>query len=110
MSSTYGSDLRITIFGQSHAPAIGVTIEGFRSGLRVDTEALESFLARRAPGRAAYATARRETDKPEFLCGSTASPPARPSPPSYETPTRAAEITRPFCTSPAPVTRTTPAG
>ena len=69
MSSNFGRDLRITIFGQSHAPAIGVTIEGLRAGEPVDVEALERFLARRAPGRAAYATARKETDKPEFLCG-----------------------------------------
>ena len=69
MSSSYGRNLRITIFGQSHAPAIGVTIEGLRAGLSIDTEALEQFMARRAPGRAAYATARRETDRPEFLCG-----------------------------------------
>ena len=69
MSSSYGQNLRITIFGQSHAPAIGVTIEGLPAGLPIDMEALEAFLARRAPGRAAYATARREADVPEFLCG-----------------------------------------
>ncbi len=69
MSSSYGKDLRITIFGQSHAPAIGVTIEGLRAGLPIDMGALETFLARRAPGRAAYATARKEEDRPEFLCG-----------------------------------------
>ena len=69
MSSSYGKNLRITIFGESHAPAIGVTIEGLRAGLPIDTQALERFMARRAPGRAAWATARQETDKPEFLCG-----------------------------------------
>ena len=69
MSSSYGENLRITIFGESHAPAIGVTIEGLRSGLSIDREALGRFLARRAPGRAAYATARKEADIPEFLCG-----------------------------------------
>ena len=69
MSSSYGKNLRLTIFGQSHADAIGVTIEGLRAGERIDTDALESFMARRAPGRAAYATARKEADRPEFLCG-----------------------------------------
>ena len=69
MSSSYGKNLRITIFGQSHSPAIGVTIEGLRAGFAIDMEELETFLARRAPGRTAYATARRETDTPEFLCG-----------------------------------------
>ena len=69
MSSSYGSRFRFTIFGQSHASAIGVTIEGLRAGETIDMDALESFMARRAPGRAAYATTRKETDRPEFLCG-----------------------------------------
>lgn len=69
MSSTYGRELRITIFGQSHAPAIGVTIEGLPAGTAIDMEKLGGFLARRAPGKAAYATARKEADVPEFLCG-----------------------------------------
>lgn len=69
MSSTYGENLRITLFGQSHGPAVGVTIEGLPAGLPLDPEALSAFLARRAPGRSAIATARRETDRPRFLSG-----------------------------------------
>lgn len=69
MSSSFGSSLKITIFGQSHAPAIGVCIEGFPAGFRPDFDALDAFLARRAPGQGAYATARREADRPEFLSG-----------------------------------------
>ena len=69
MSSSYGKNVRITIFGQSHAPAIGVTMEGLRAGLTVDMEKLGQFLSRRAPGKAAYSTARKEADIPEFLCG-----------------------------------------
>ena len=33
MSSTYGENLHLTIFGQSHSPAIGVTVEGIPAGL-----------------------------------------------------------------------------
>ncbi len=69
MSSSYGENLRLTIFGQSHAPAVGMTLEGIPAGLPVDTEALGRFLARRAPRGQDWATARREADKPEFLCG-----------------------------------------
>lgn len=69
MSSSFGSSLKITIFGQSHAPAIGVCIEGFPAGFRPDFDALDAFLARRAPGQGAYATARREADRPECLSG-----------------------------------------
>ena len=69
MSSTYGERFRFTIFGQSHSPAIGVTIEGIPAGLSIDTARLEAFLARRAPGGSPTATARREADRPEFLSG-----------------------------------------
>ena len=69
MSSSYGENIRITIFGQSHAPAIGVTIEGLPAGFTIDRTVLQAFLDRRAPGRDATSTARREADEPEFLSG-----------------------------------------
>lgn len=71
MGSTYGENIRLTIFGQSHSPAIGMTFEGIPAGETVDFEVLEAFLKRRAPGQNAYSTARKEADKPEFLCGFT---------------------------------------
>lgn len=67
--SSYGENLRITIFGQSHSPAIGVTVEGIPAGERIDTAKLARFLARRAPGRNDWSTPRREADAPEFLSG-----------------------------------------
>ena len=69
MSNSFGQRYRFTIFGQSHAPAIGVTIEGLPSGFAPDMEALAAFLARRAPGQGKYTTARREADMPEFISG-----------------------------------------
>ena len=69
MSSTYGENLKLTIFGQSHGPAIGMTLDGIPAGLPVDMEKLQAFMARRAPGQGAYATARKEADKPDFLSG-----------------------------------------
>lgn len=69
MSSTYGERLRLTIFGQSHSPAIGVTIEGLPAGTVIDLERLQAFLDRRAPGQSPTATARREPDRPKFLSG-----------------------------------------
>ena len=69
MSSSYGENIRITIFGQSHAPAIGVTIEGLPAGFTIDRAAMQTFLDRRAPGRDETSTARREADVPEFLSG-----------------------------------------
>ena len=46
MSSSYGENLHLTIFGQSHSPAIGVTMEGIPAGENVDPEALQRFLGR----------------------------------------------------------------
>ncbi len=69
MSSSYGENFRISIFGESHAAAIGVTIEGLPAGSPIDSGKLQAFLDRRAPGRDALSTSRREADAPEFLCG-----------------------------------------
>jgi len=70
MGNSFGSIYRFTIFGQSHAPAIGVTIEGLPAGEKIDFESLQSFLDRRAPG-GKYSTARKEADKAEILSGFT---------------------------------------
>ena len=69
MSSTYGEHLKLSIFGQSHAPAIGMTLDGVPAGQAIDLDELQRFLDRRAPGRAEYATPRKEADRPEFLSG-----------------------------------------
>ena len=69
MSSTYGENLKLSIFGQSHGPAIGMTLDGIPAGLPVDFEKLQSFLNRRAPGQNDWSTPRKEEDRPEFLGG-----------------------------------------
>ena len=69
MNSTYHGNISFTIFGQSHSPAIGVTVEGLPAGFAPDFEELSRFMARRAPGRNAYSTPRKEDDIPEFLSG-----------------------------------------
>ena len=69
MSNTYGSALKLSIFGQSHAPAIGMTLEGLPAGFRPDLEKLQAFLDRRAPGQGVHTTSRKEADVPEFLSG-----------------------------------------
>lgn len=71
MSSTYGNIIRLSVFGQSHGAAIGMTLDGIPAGQPVDMDKLQAFLERRAPGRAAYATSRKEADCPEFLAGIT---------------------------------------
>lgn len=69
MSSTYGQQLRLSIFGQSHGEAIGVTLDGFPAGMKIDMAALCADMARRAPGQSQLTTQRKEADAPEFLSG-----------------------------------------
>lgn len=69
MSSTYGENLKLSIFGQSHGAAIGMTLDGIPAGLPVDMDALQVFLNRRAPGQNDWSTPRKEADRPEFLSG-----------------------------------------
>ena len=69
MCSTYGENLKLSIFGQSHGAAIGMTLDGIPAGLPIDEEELQLFLNRRAPGKSEHATSRKEADRPEFLSG-----------------------------------------
>ncbi len=69
MSSTYGEHLKLSVFGQSHGPAIGMTLDNIPAGLPVDFEVLQAFLNRRAPGQSDFTTSRKEEDRPEFLSG-----------------------------------------
>lgn len=69
MASTYGKHLKVTIFGESHGPAIGMVAEGFPPGETIDRPALMAFLARRSAAGKAYATKRKEPDIPIFMSG-----------------------------------------
>ena len=69
LSSQYGKKIRISIFGQSHSSAVGVTIDGVPAGIEIDTDELRAFMQRRAPGRSALSTARHEDDEPEIISG-----------------------------------------
>jgi chorismate synthase len=69
MSSVYGKNITVSIFGQSHSQAIGVSIDGLPSGRKIDLDALSRFLQRRAPGNSSLSTKRKESDTPEILSG-----------------------------------------
>lgn len=69
MNNSIGDRLRLTVFGQSHAPGVGAVLEGFECGFTPDWERVNAFLRRRAPGAFAGSTARRETDEYEILSG-----------------------------------------
>jgi len=67
--NTYGQLFRITTFGESHGPAIGVTIDGCPAGLVFDEAYLQEELARRRPGQSTLVTQRKEPDTAEVLSG-----------------------------------------
>ncbi len=67
--NTFGSKLKFTVFGESHGYGVGMTLDGFPSGLKIDMEALGEEMARRAPGSSELATKRKEADDPIFMSG-----------------------------------------
>lgn len=68
MSATFGNRIKVTLFGQSHAPAIGAVIDGLPAGMKIDIEKLQSFMDRRR-AKSELATKRHEADKVVFKSG-----------------------------------------
>lgn len=69
MSSFFGQYLKLSLFGQSHGEAIGITVDGLPAGLKIDMAQVEADMARRAPGQDALSTSRKEPDKVQILSG-----------------------------------------
>lgn len=69
MSGIWGKNIKISIFGESHGRAIGITIDGLPSGFELDIEKIEVEIARRAPGQGDISTPRSERDKFQILSG-----------------------------------------
>ncbi len=66
---TIGDTFRVTLFGQSHGPAIGCVVDGYPAGRVIDWDQVNALMARRAPGQNAWSTPRKEADAPEILSG-----------------------------------------
>lgn len=66
--NSFGTWFRITTFGESHGPAIGVVLDGVLPGLQLDLARVQAELARRAPG-GALRSPRQEPDEPEVVSG-----------------------------------------
>ena len=67
--STYGNIFKITTWGESHGPALGVVIDGCPAGLSLNEEDIQKYLDRRKPGQDSTTTARKESDTVEILSG-----------------------------------------
>ncbi|MBO5882981.1 MAG: chorismate synthase [Clostridia bacterium] len=69
MSTSYGKNLNISIYGGSHDEEIGIIAKGMPKGFVFDAEELIAFMRRRAPGKDSFSTQRKESDTPVFLSG-----------------------------------------
>ncbi len=69
MRGQWGEKLQLSIFGESHGEAVGIVIDGLPAGIELDMAAIEFDLSRRAPGRDATSTPRREPDAVRVLSG-----------------------------------------
>ena len=69
MSSTWGNNIKLSIFGGSHTGAIGVVLDNLPPNEKIDLDAVRVQMARRAPGKDKTATTRVEADEPEILSG-----------------------------------------
>ena len=69
MSGTWGNNIEVSIFGESHGKAIGIVINGIKSGIEIDMNKVEKEMSRRAPGKDKLSTPRKEADKPNILSG-----------------------------------------
>ena len=62
MGATFGRNLRLTIFGESHGKGIGMILDGLPPGTPIDEAFIKTEMARRAPGKNKMSTQRQETD------------------------------------------------
>ncbi len=61
--------MKYTIFGESHGKKIGVVVEKIPAGVRLNLDKIAFEMARRAPGKSALSTARKEADEVEIVSG-----------------------------------------
>lgn len=67
--NTFGKHFRITTFGESHGPGVGVVVDGCPAGLPLELADIQRQLDRRRPGQSKVTTPRKEADEAEILSG-----------------------------------------
>src|SRR5690349_17538791 len=69
MGNTFGHLFRVTTFGESHGPGLGVVVDGCPAKLELSVEEVQRELDRRRPGQSTLVSQRREDDRVEILSG-----------------------------------------
>ncbi|CAN2534107.1 Chorismate+synthase [Methylocapsa aurea] len=67
--NSFGHLFRITTFGESHGPALGVVVDGCPPGLELTEAEIQVFLDKRKPGQSRFTTQRQEADAVKILSG-----------------------------------------
>ena len=62
MGNTFGRILRMTTFGESHGPALGLVLDGVPAGISITEEYIQKELDKRKPGQSTVTTQRKEED------------------------------------------------
>ncbi len=69
MSSFWQNHIKLSVFGESHGPAIGATLDGLPAGIPIDEKMIEGEMKRRSASGKALTTPRKEADKVDMLSG-----------------------------------------
>ena len=67
--NSFGNLLKFTTWGESHGEAIGCVVDGFPSGITIDTKFIQTKLNFRKPGQSKFTTQRKEKDEVKILSG-----------------------------------------
>ena len=67
--NTFGHMFRVTTWGESHGPSLGCVIDGCPPGIRIDRDAIQTYLDQRRPGTSRFVTQRQEPDQVKILSG-----------------------------------------
>lgn len=66
--NTFGNNIKVTVFGESHGDYIGIVIDGLESGLEINFDLIDNELTKRRP-KSIYSTSRQETDRYQIISG-----------------------------------------
>ncbi len=69
MSNTFGNFFRVTTFGESHGPMMGVVIDGIESNFPLDLDKIQNEVNSRRPSNSSFETSRNEKDKIKVVSG-----------------------------------------
>lgn len=69
MGGMWGNNLKLSIFGESHGPGIGIVIDGLKAGIKLDFDEIKREMQRRAPGNSKLSSSRKEKDEFKIISG-----------------------------------------